>query len=180
VAIGLLRHFPVEHGLPRGWRTAAELEEWRRRYDASPVLPHKVELGAIRWDFCLSSDLDRAMATARAVFDRAIESTPLLREAEFARFPTGSLRLPVLAWKWMLRLAWLSGHGSQRRHRDHLRSRITGAADAIASRADNVLAVSHAGFLYYLSVELRRRGFAGPKLRLPECATLYVYERGAI
>ena len=41
----------------------------------------------------------------------------------------------------------------------------------------DTLVVSHAGIMAYLSSELRRRGFAGPKLRIAKHATAYVYEK---
>src|SRR5262245_66227726 len=110
--IGLVRHFPVEQQFPRGWKTVAELNEWRRQYDASPVIPVPADVGSFGWPFCLSSDLDRAVATAKAVFAGPVEQTPLLREAEFAQFQTGRLRLPVWLWRWMLAVSWAAGDSS--------------------------------------------------------------------
>ena len=72
-------------------------------------------------------------------------------------------------------MAWLTGHRSQRSFRDDLHRRVRAAADTLASHSADVLVVSHGGFIYYLSNELRRRGYLGPKLREPQCATLYVY-----
>jgi len=37
--------------------------------------------------------------------------------------------------------------------------------------------VSHAGVMLYLSEELRRRGFAGPKLGIAKHARVYLFER---
>ncbi len=51
-------------------------------------------------------------------------------------------------------------------------------ADLLEARKENVLVVSHAGMMMYLSKELARRGFVGPKVRMPENARLYVYEKG--
>jgi len=175
--LGLLRHFPVKYGLPRGWMTAAELSHWRDQYDTSEVTPQPLELGAYIWRECLSSDLHRAVATAQAAFAGPIETTSLLREAEFAQFQTGNLRLPVGLWGWILRAAWWSGHGSQRACRDAFLRRVTAAADLLESRMDGTLVVSHGGMMAFLSAELRRRGFTGPKLRLAKHAMLYVYER---
>lgn len=177
--VGLIRHFPVELRWPRGWRTAAELDQWQRAYNASPTMTAApFDLGTIPWQACLSSDLERAVATAKAMFGDTIVTTPLLREAEVAPFRTGNLRLPVLAWRWMLRWAWMTGHRSQRSWRDDFRRRVLAAADEIEGQPGDVLVVSHAGMMWQLSAELRRRGFAGPKLGIPKHATLYTYERG--
>jgi len=50
-------------------------------------------------------------------------------------------------------------------------------ADLLESMRHDVLVVSHAGMMAYLSAELQRRGFIGPKLRTPRHAVLYVYEK---
>ncbi|HXI53351.1 MAG TPA: histidine phosphatase family protein [Candidatus Saccharimonadales bacterium] len=177
--IGLLRHFPVEQRFPTGWSTAAELQVWRQRYDASPAILGQADLGALHWSECISSDLERAAATAKAVFPGTIEQTTLLREPEFAPFQTGPLLLPVWLWRWILRLAWMTGHKSQRASRDEFRRRVLAAADLLEGRSGDILVVSHAGMMAFLSAELRGRGFVGPKLRIAEHARLYVYERPA-
>jgi broad specificity phosphatase PhoE len=50
-------------------------------------------------------------------------------------------------------------------------------ADRLEDKAGDILVVSHGGMMRYLSAELRRRGFTGPKLQIPKHATLYIYER---
>ena len=175
--IGLMRHFPVELRLPSGWKTAAELDTWRQQYDVSPPILGPADLGSVQWTQCLSSDMARAVATAKAVFAGPIEQTALLREAEFAPFRTGNLRLPVWIWRWILRLSWATGHQSQRACRDDLHRRVAATADLLETKAEDILVVSHAGMMAFLSAEFRRRGFHGPKLRLAKHATPYIYER---
>ena len=175
--IGLVRHFPVEQQFPRGWKSTSELLEWRRQYDAAPVIVGPADIGSLEWTKCLSSDLERAVATAKVVFSGLIEQTSLLREADFAPFKTGRLRLPVWVWRMMLGLSWATGHRSQRANRDEFRRRVAAAADLLEEKKGDVLVVSHAGMMSYLSKEIRRRGFVGPKLRMPKHATLYLYEK---
>lgn len=176
--IGLMRHFPVEQAFPSGWRTAEELQEWRRNYESSPAIPGSTAVDKAVWPRCLSSDVERAVVTARTVFAGPFEQTALLREPDFATFRTGNLRLPVWLWRQVLRLAWLSGHRSQRRCRDEFQSRVRQVADLLVEGAgENILVVSHAGMMAYLSRELVRRGFAGPKLRVAKHAVLYVYQK---
>ena len=175
--IGLVRHFPVEQAFPTGWKTAAELHRWHQRYDASPAILGTADLGSCQWTECLSSDLERAVVTARALFRGPVEQTPLLREADFAPFRTGALRLPVWVWTRLLFLAWATGHGSQRACRDEFRRRVVAAADLLEARTGDLLVVSHGVMMVHLSAELRRRGFAGPKLCLARHATLYLYQK---
>jgi len=175
--IGLIRHFPVEVDLPRGWTTAAELIAWRERYDRAETRPGAADLGGGGWQACLSSDLPRTQATARAVFSGDIEITPLLREPQFAPFQTGNLRLPILAWRLVLWMSWKTAHRSQRACRDEFRARLLATADRLCACDRDTLVVSHAGMMAYLSAELRRRGFAGPKLRIARHANVYTYEK---
>ena len=175
--IGLIRHFPVEQPLPSGWSTAAELAEWRVRYDSARAIPVPINLGSTAWNACLSSDLDRAIVTANAAFNGMLEITPLLREPEFSQFRTGRLRLPIWVWRWMLRISWMTGHRSQRHCRDDFRLRVASVVDALERRNENTLVVSHAGMMAYLSAALRNRGYIGPRLRIPKHAQLYEYEK---
>ncbi|MCC7422231.1 MAG: histidine phosphatase family protein [Planctomycetaceae bacterium] len=175
--IGLLRHFPVEQAFPRGWLTSGDLLDWRDRYDLAATTAGPFDLGGIDWPMCLSSDSPRARITASTVFPGAFEHTPLLREPQFARFGQGKVRMPAWAWWWALRLAWLTGHSSQRACRDEFLGRVTAVADRLCQSDGDILVVSHAVMMGWLSRELRRRGFVGPKLRIAEHAKVYVYER---
>ena len=175
--IGLLRHFPVQLKFPTGWKTAAELQTWRENYDVAETSAIQADLGGIAWQVCISSDLPRACVTAGAVFPGSIERTALLREAEFAQFRTGNLRLPIRVWQWILRITWMTGHSSQRACRDAFRQRVSEVADRISASDRDTLVVSHAGMMAYLGAELRRRGFAGPRLRIADHAKVYLFEK---
>ena len=175
--IGLLRHFPVDQKFPTGWRTAADLQEWLERYDKAEALVGKFDLGGVAWQACISSDLPRAYITASAVFRGEVRHTDLLREPQFAQFKTGNLQLPVWVWRWLLQLSWLTGHRSQRGCRDEFRRRVLTVADRLGAVEQDTLVVSHAGMMAYLSAELRRRGFVGPRLRIAKHATAYIYEK---
>lgn len=175
--IGLLRHFPVDQEFPKGWNTAVDLQKWRERYDAASVSTRSFDLGGVDWPSCISSDLPRASITARAVFRGEIKYTELLREAQFATFSTGSIRLPFWAWRWMLRFAWTTGHRSQRDCRQEFERRVVIVANQLCITKEDTLVVSHAGMMAYLSAELRRRGFAGPKFRIADHARVYIYEK---
>lgn len=175
--IGLLRHFPVTEPWPRGWLTADDLLRWQARYDAAEPVVGPIHVTGIAWARCFSSDLKRAAATAQVAWSGQIVFTPLLREFQLAPFDTGSLRLPVLIWRMLLRLAWFTGHKSQRSARDDFHRRIKASADLLEQESVNTLVVSHAGVMFFLRKELLRRGFSGPRFGLAETARLYVFER---
>lgn len=175
--VALVRHFPVSEPLPRGWVTGAELEIWRQRYDAAEVRATAVEDESSRWTHCYANNLQRAQTTARAMYSGDIITHSGLREAQFTPFSTGALRLPVWLWRMMFRLAWLTGHASQRPYRDDFLNRVRTMAEVIDSHEKDVLVVCHAGMMFYLRKELLRRGFCGPKFGMAEHARLYVFER---
>jgi broad specificity phosphatase PhoE len=175
--IGLVRHFPVTEAWPRGWLTSDDLQQWRRRYEAAEPIVGTIDVSGVAWQRCFSSDLRRAHVTARAAYAGNIVTTPWLREAEFLPFATGRLRLPVWGWQTLLRLAWLTGHKSQRPARDEFRQRIRAMADLLEGERVDTLVVSHAGVMFFLRKELLRRGFTGPRFKLAEHAKLYLFER---
>jgi broad specificity phosphatase PhoE len=175
--IGLVRHFPVQEAWPSGWLTSADLQQWRGRYDASDPIVGPIEVGECAWQRCFSSDLKRACVTAQTAYSGTIIPTPLLREANVPALPTGNLRLPVWGWRLLLRLAWFTGHKSQRAARDEFHQRIKAIADLLEQESVDTLVVSHAGVMFFLRKELLRRGFNGPKFGLAETARLYVFER---
>lgn len=175
--IGLARHFPVSVPWPTGWRTSAELQDWRERYDIAEVNPFPVADETPRWSRCYTSNLPRAETTARAMFRGEITSLALLREGTFGPFGTGGLRLPVWAWRMVIRLAWLGGHASQKHLRDDFFGRVRSVADLIESHQEDLLLVSHAGMMMYLRKELIRRGFRGPRFGIAQHARVYEISR---
>lgn len=175
--IGLVRHFPVTEPWPSGWVTSDDLQRWRIRYDAAEPIIGPIDVSAVQWQRCLSSDLKRAFVTAKAAFAGAIIQTPLLREADVPALPTGNLRLPVWGWRLLLRFAWFTGHKSQRVERDELRARIKAVADLLEQEPVDTLVVSHAGVMFFLRKELLRRSFRGPKFRVAETARLHLFRR---
>jgi broad specificity phosphatase PhoE len=175
--VGLVRHFKVSEPMPSGWMTSDELQEWRERYDLAEVCPIPVAPEGANWHRCYASDLARAHKTAQALYSGEILAMPELREAEFGSFRTGRLRLPVLVWRWMLRLAWMTGHSSQSQFRDDFLTRVRVVADRIEGHGEDLLIVSHAGMMLYLRKELLRRGFCGPKFGIADHAKIYIFGR---
>ncbi len=175
--IGLVRHFPVTEAWPGGWLTSDDLQQWRHRYELAEPIIGPIDVRGVAWQRCFSSDLKRACVTAQKAYAGTIVQTPLLREAEFLPFATGRLRMPVWGWRMLLRLAWLTGHKSQRSTRDEFQSRVRAMADLLEAEPVDTLVVSHAGVMFFLRKELARRGFQGPGFRLAEHARLYVLER---
>ncbi len=156
--------------------TAHELHLWRQRYDGADVHLAEVEDESSRWARCYASDMSRAQATARAMWSGEFLTRSELREVEFAPFATGNLRLPVWLWRRLVQAAWMTGHLSQRSLRDDFQARVRATADLVEASAEDILIISHAGMMHFLSRELLKRGFRGPKLSVAEHARVYIFE----
>ncbi len=179
IRIGLIRHFEVQKPMPRGWFTWGELAAWREEYERTEIIARQIDLGGIAWSRCFSSDLPRAYATAQAAFTGDILQMPELREPQVDAFRTGDLKLPFPVWKWMLRLAWMSSHSSQRNAKTAFMAKVRHVTDEIIIKAqEDTLIVSHAGVMMFLRKELVKLGFTGPSFKVAENGRLYVFERG--
>jgi len=176
--IGLIRHFEVARGLPeRGLMTAADVKAWYQEYERSEVTAKEVDLGGIDWRHCYSSSAARAHQTAKAIFPGPIVAMDQLREPDIRQFDTGALKLPFGGWRWLLRLAWMTSHSSQRDVKETFLSNIDGIMETLRSRApEPTLVVSHAGVMMFLRKAMLRRNFKGPKFGVPEPGRLYVFQ----
>lgn len=179
VRIGLIRHFEVKHPFPTGWVTWGDLVAWREIYEKTEITTSAIDLGGITWSRCISSDLPRAYATAQAAFTGDILQMPELREPQLDAFRTGNLKLPYPLWKWMLRLAWMTSHSSQRNAKTAFMAKVKQVTDTLLTQVkEDTLIVSHAGVMIFLRKELLKMGFTGPSFKIAENGKLYVFEKG--
>ncbi|RBP45121.1 broad specificity phosphatase PhoE [Roseimicrobium gellanilyticum] len=178
VRIGLIRHFEVKHPFPTGWMTWNDLAAWREVYERTEVTPNPIDLGGIAWSRCISSDLPRAYTTAKAAFTGDILQLSELREPQLDAFRTGNLKLPYPLWKWVLRLAWMTSHSSQRNAKLSFMAKVKQVTETVLTHVqEDTLIVSHAGVMMFLRKELVKLGFAGPGFKIAENGKLYVFER---
>lgn len=175
--IGLLRHFKVNCPHKK-MMTSEEFREWSEKYEVSKVIKKKVEMYGIEWDICYASDLPRAVTTANEVYSGNILLDKLLREVDNAPFiHTERFRLPFQLWHICGRLAWYFRSKSQPETITGTRKRINEFLDHIDWSKENILIVFHGFMLYNFQKELRKRGFAGEKIKFVKNGVLYEYIR---
>lgn len=173
--IGLLRHFKVKCPHKR-IMTSKEFREWSERYEISKVIKKHVEMYGIEWDICYSSDLPRAVTTAKEVYSGNIHLDKLLREVDNAPFiHAEKIKLPFEVWHICGRLAWFFKSKSQPESIKGTRRRINQFLDSIDYSKGNILIVFHGFMLYNFQRELRRRGFEGKKIKKVKNGFLYEY-----
>jgi len=174
--IGITRHFPVPHRR-LSWVDAGGFREWIDWYDSASV--HKDENTSLSpiWNKCYVSDINRAVETARALFEGDAEVDTALREVPFAPFPVNG-RLPVAAWQALSRVGWWLKMGFQPESRaNSLRRAQLIVRDIVEKHNhDNVLIVTHGFFMHCLQKHLRSMGFEGRIPVVPKNGHTYVFE----
>jgi broad specificity phosphatase PhoE len=171
----LVRHGRSAH-VERGWLDVEGLRGWMAAYDAAgiaadPAPPAALRALAAGAALVVASDLPRAVASAALLAaDRAVEASPLLREAPLetpaAPMPRlGGVRLPLRGWALVLgtRWLWASWRGAPPPGVDDATlARADAAAEWLVERtaaAGRVLAVTHATVRTLVAAELERRGW---------------------
>lgn len=175
--IGLVRHFKVNCGA-KFFMTSYDFEEWVKQYDNSDIIEDKTELGDIKWDRCFSSDLHRAVETAKTIFKGEIIKTDLLREVLIAPIFKTNMKLPYIFWCIAGRVAWYFNRKSQIETKEVTKNRVKEFLYNIENESnDNALIVCHGFFMNALQKELKRRGFSGKTIKRPQNGTLYLYKK---
>lgn len=174
--IGLVRHFKVN--CPHKYMmTSEEFREWSEKYEHAGVIKNRVNMYGITWDICYSSDLQRAVTTAKEVYSGNIYVDKLLREVDNAPFiHTEKFRLPFPVWHFCGRLAWFFRSKSQPENIRDTRKRVRRFFRHIDWSKDNVLIVSHGFLIFNFIFELFRLGFKGKEVHRVKNGLLYIYE----
>lgn len=175
--VGLVRHFKVKMGMPKGLVGPDEFVKWFDAYDAAEVEIGEVDLGGVEWKRCYASDLPRALQTAETIYPGVIKTSPALRELRAYPFFKRPVRLPFILWGILVRIAWAIDHPSQLERQSDVEKRLGTILDEILQESgEDVLIVSHGACMMTLRKELLKRGFTGPKFNTPDNGKLYLYE----
>ncbi|WP_315072524.1 phosphoglycerate mutase family protein [uncultured Clostridium sp.] len=175
--IGLVRHFKVDCNA-QAFMTSNDFEKWVIEYDNSSVMANEFETKNIEWDKCFSSDLSRAIKTSETIFKGEIIKTQLLREVPLSPICKTNFKLPHRFWCIAARMAWMFHHKSQAETKKDTEGRINEFLNSLDKELDtNILIVCHGFFMKNLERGLKRRGFSGQNISIPENGTLYLYKK---
>lgn len=175
--IGLVRHFRVDCNT-KTFMTSSDFNEWVEQYDNSDTIENKIELGDIKWDKCFSSDLSRAVKTAKSIFSGEIIKTDLLREVLIAPIFKTNMKLPYIFWCVAGRVAWYFNQKCQIETKEVTKKRIKEFLYNIEDESNaNILIVCHGFFINVLQKELKKQGFSGKTIKRPQNGTLYLYKK---
>ena len=176
--IGIVRHFKVLMEYPTGRLAADDVMAWFKAYDEAEVQPVDTDLGGINWTRCFASDLPRAVKTAQSIYTGEITYTDKLREIAIHPIWQTSWRLPIWLWVVSYRIAWFTGHKSQKATKLQVKRRVAEIVDTVVHDSEqDTLIVCHAMLMVYLRKELIKRGFRGPRFGEAENGKLYVFEK---
>ncbi len=174
--IGLVRHFKV-HCPHKSMMTSEEFREWSEKYERAGVIKNKVNMCGVSWDICYSSDLQRAVTTAKEVYSGNIYIDKLLREVDNAPFiHTERIKLPFGIWHFCGRLAWFFKSKSQPENIKQTKKRVRRFIKQLDWTKDNILIVSHGFLIFNFIFELFRLGFVGKGVHRVKNGIIYIYE----
>ena len=178
--VGLVRHFEAECHIPSifSLMTPGQFHQWLDAYEISDIKAGKVDPSALIWEKCYSSDLPRALKTAQKIHPGPIIETKALRELVLCPPTNRNIKLPVLLWLILGRIAWMLAHKSQVESKLMLEERVTYILEELILKDDkDVLIVSHGFLMMFLRKELLKRGFKGPSFRKAANGKIYVFEK---
>jgi len=174
--IGLVRHYKVVKGFPKGLSlTANELNQWFEEYNASDIEIGNADISEIPWDICYSSDLFRAKKTAEYIYDGNIIFSSELRELKPPLFK-GNMKLPFFMWVIIARIRGLFDPIVKAEIKEG-KKRVASFFDQNISQHQNVLIVGHGGMMMYMRKELLKRGYKGPSFTIPKNGEIYIFEK---
>jgi hypothetical protein len=175
--IGVARHYKIPYRKWR-WINSTGYADFLRWYDGSEGRPQPRHPSAAMWQQCFSSDLLRAVETAARLTAVPATFMPMLREIPQAPPFDTRLKLPLVVWHVLSRIAWWCNHPSQPEGRREAVRRAARIVDFLRRQpADQpVLIVTHGFLMYVLRRELKRSGFAGWIPTHPKCGEVYMYQ----
>lgn len=179
--VALVRHFKVNDQKPGSLLTAEEFSEWVDQYNEATLLPIEKEKERKDWDICFSSDMPRALHTAKRICDCEIIETPLLREVPLAAFMKKNIKLPLSVWNVAGRLAWLRSHPSQEEARAETKKRVNKFLKLLEStNKEKILVVSHGFFLIELANGLKKAGYEGKRKKHWKNGEMVIFEKNIV
>lgn len=178
--VGLIRHFKVDCYTPEPWCliTPEQFAQWLDQYELSDIQQPEDLPNLGIWSKCYTSNMPRAIKTAKTIFNGPIVETEALREVVMYPPIKKSIKLPMILWVYLGRFAWMLSHKSQLESKANFEKRLKYIVEEIILKdRDDVLIVSHGFLMYFLRKELLRLGFKGSNFTLAQNGVVYVFEK---
>ncbi len=174
--IHLMRHFKVENQF-NFWHTSKEFDFLRQQYDINPIVNQAVD--KIEVEKIYISSLVRTKLTALSVgyLEEDLKITPLLNEVPNRSFMDSAIPLPTFLWKAMGRLQWLLEIGRQPETKSGTLERIRKMMEKVEMGNVDALLIGHGFYFSQLENELRKRGYAGKRVRFFKNGEVASYEK---
>lgn len=171
--IALIRHFKVLYPCKLfKFMSSKEFKQWQNGYNTAEVKENPVYIDKEQWQVCYSSDLPRALHTAKIVYENEIIETKLLREVEILPLFNINIRLPFILWDTLGKIGWYFF----RKHIDDKRA-CDFISNVLIEDKKNILIVSHGAIMWRLRKVLIYKGFTGPRFTRAKNGHLYIFEK---
>lgn len=174
-----MRHFKVTEQSGPNRMSGEQFNAWVTGYNQRGIESGEFSGSEEAWDICISSDLTRAVMTAKQIYAGDILFNEQLREIEIAAFTQNRMKLHRNIWLALGRIAWYIGHSSQPESRNQTLLRIKKVISDLERDfgSANVLVVTHGAFMKVLAQQLIRSGYNGERIVHPQNGGLYIYEK---
>jgi broad specificity phosphatase PhoE len=164
----------LRHGKPNfEWGRSvwgSDFKNLEHAYDSAGIVglpPAETEHLALEHKLVVCSDLPRSLESARALgIDTVDISSETFREMNLPYFDYSPIKLPLKIWVVILRTLWFFGFSRNAESLGSAKKRAKTASNQLiqlASEHDSVLLVGHGFLNHYISKELRRKHWSGPK-----------------
>jgi hypothetical protein len=173
--IGLVRHFKVNHPIPKGFLIGYKtLTDWFTQYDEADIHHAIFDNQGINWELCYASPMRRAYKTAQHIHKGEILLHDDLCEVNILSLMNKKRRLPIIIWAILIKRKTLSVNSIT----EATRKKLVDFVDMILKKKEKeILIVSHGFIMMLLQQELLARGFSGKKFSNPANGKMYVFER---
>lgn len=174
--IGLVRHYKVKKDYPSSLFIGYnELVKWFEDYECVDVevIDSKDGSQSAKWEVCYSSPAERAIKTAKNIFENEPLISDKLRELNVLPLINKRFKLPFLAWGIIIRNKSLAENEITSKFKAGIASFVE---KLLSEDKKEILIVSHGFVMMYLQKELKRRNFTGENFKNPENGKIYVFE----
>jgi broad specificity phosphatase PhoE len=177
--IGLFRHFKVDHRSP-GFCNSEEYDKSCLDYEHGKIIiPGRIHRLSGEYGVCYVSSKQRAVDTARLVYEGEIIITDKLVEIPLRAIYNTKLKLPFKLWNIINRTGWLFNSKRVPETKSQSLERVDRfLADLMTGKNNSasVLIVSHGLFLATLQIQLSKMGFKGEPFFRADHGVLYEFE----
>jgi broad specificity phosphatase PhoE len=174
--IGMMRHASVIY--KKSFFTTGKLFiDAISTYNSSPISTVTTKISSIDFPVCYVSSMNRAIETAKMVYDGEYIITDELVEVKNTAFFLQKIKIPAILRSIIGRIAWFFNYQKMPETRKETTERAGRFINLILKqKSQNILLITHGFFMHSLKKELSKHGFKGYLPFFPRNGFLYLFK----